>query len=266
MGGAVGVAREPRVLGHLRDAEDFAQLAELAVVGGRHDEVVVGGGQRLVGEDAGVGVAHAVGHGVAGDVGRAVVDQSGEGRGQQVHLDELARPRGVAVAECGEDADRGVVAGHHVEHGYPGPVGRPVRVSRQAHEARDGLHHEVVAGDVPAGSGAEAGDRRVDQPGVVLPDRVVVQSVLRHAAGLEVLDQDVRPAGEAPGDLGVVRVPQVERDRTLPPVDPEVVGRDLVACRGHPGAGVVAGRSLDLHDVGPQVGEQHRGVRPGKDP
>jgi hypothetical protein len=55
-----------------------------------------------------------------------VVDQPGQRRGQQVDLDVLAAPGGVAVAQRGQDADHGVVAGHHVEHRDAGAVGRAV--------------------------------------------------------------------------------------------------------------------------------------------
>src|SRR3712207_8201389 len=43
-----------------------------------------------------------------------------------------------------------------------GAVRRSVRVAGQAHQPGDRLHPEVVAGDVPAGAGAEAADRGVD--------------------------------------------------------------------------------------------------------
>ena len=115
VGGAVGVAREPRVVGHLGDAEHLAQLAELAVVGGGHDEVVVGGGQGLVGEDAGVRVAHPVRDNPAGHVGRGLVDHGRQGAGQQVGLDVLALAGLVAVVQRGQDADGRVQPGEHVE-------------------------------------------------------------------------------------------------------------------------------------------------------
>ena len=64
----------------------------------------------------------------------------------------------------------------------------------------------------------------------------------------------------------VVGVLEVERDRALVAVDAEVVRRDAVAHRRLPGAGVVAGRRLDLDHLGAEVGEQHRGVGAGQDP
>ena len=90
VGGAVLVAREPRVVGQLGQAEHLAQLAELAVVAGGDDQVAVGAGQRLVGEQARVAVAHPERDDAAGDERAGLVDQPGQRRGQQVDLDVLA--------------------------------------------------------------------------------------------------------------------------------------------------------------------------------
>ena len=68
------------------------------------------------------------------------------------------------------------------------------------------------------------------------------------------------------GERGVVRVLEVEGDRALVAVDAQVVGRDAVADRRLPGAGVVAARALDLDHLGAEVGQQHRGVGAGQDP
>ena len=77
---------------------------------------------------------------------------------------------------------------------------------------------------------------------------------------------DPASAGQALGDLDVVVVLEVEGDRSLVAVDPEVVGRDTVAHRRLPGAGVVPSRRLDLDDLRAEVREQHRGVGTGQDP
>ena len=141
---------EPRVVGHLGDAQHPAQLAELAVVGRGDDQVAVGGRQRLVREDARVRVAHPVGHHAARDVRGAVVDQPGQRRRQQADLDVLALAGGVAVAQGGQDADDRVLAGHDVEDRDAGPEGLAVGLAGEAHQARDRLHHQVVAGHVRA--------------------------------------------------------------------------------------------------------------------
>ena len=67
--------------------------------------------------------------------------------------------------------------------------------------------------------------------------------------------------GEPPGELAARLAAQVDRDAALAAVDRGEVGADPAAERRAPGAGVVAGAGpLDLDDLGPEVGEQHRRV------
>jgi hypothetical protein len=163
--------------------------------------------------------------------------------------------------------DRGVQTGHHVEQRDAGAVRLAVGLAGQAHEPGDGLHDQVVAGQLLAArAAAEAADRGVDDPGVVRRHGGVVQAEAAQAAGLEVLDEHVGAAGQLLRQHQVVGVLQVEGDRPLVAVDAEVVRGDPVADRRLPGAGVVAGGALDLHDLGAEVGEQHRGIGPGEDP
>ena len=264
--GAVAVAGEPRVVGHCGDPEHVAQLAELPVVGRGDDQLAVRGRQWLVREHAGMRVAHAVGHHVAGHVGGTVVHQAREGRGQQVHLDLLALTGRVPVPQGREDPDHRVVAGHHVEHRDPGPIGRTVRITGQAHQARDRLHHEVVPGHRGARARAEPADRGVDDGRVAGAHRGVVETVLGQTARLEVLHQHVGAARELVGQGQVTGVAQVQRHRALPAVDPQVVRGHLAAGGRRPRPGLVALGRLDLHHVGPHVGEQHRRVGPGQHP
>ena len=139
------------------------ELAELAVVAGGDDQVAVGGRQRLVGEQARVGVAHPEGHDAAGDVGAGLVDQPGQRRGEQVDLDVLARAgrvrggaarRGSPMVAC-----RPAITS---KTEMPARYGRPVGVAGQAHQAGHRLHDQVVAGQVAAAARAEAADRGVD--------------------------------------------------------------------------------------------------------
>ena len=265
--GAVLVAREPRVVGELGHPEDLDEPAELAVVARRDDEVAVGAGQRLVREEAGVAVAHPARDDAARDEGTRLVDQPREGRAEQVDLDVLTAAGLVALVEGREDADARVQPGHDVEDRDPRAVGRALGVAGQAHQPRDGLDHEVVAGQVAsAGSAAEAADRGVDDAGVVGADAVVVEPEPRQAPRLEVLDEDVGPPGELAGRRPVVVVLEVQRHRALVAVDPEVVRRDAVAHRRAPRPGVVAAGRLDLDHLGAEVGEEHRRVGAGEDP
>ena len=64
-----------------------------------------------------MGVAES-GRDLAGDrEGGGLVDQAGEQRGEQVDLDPLALAGRLAVAQGGEDADRGEEPGENVDQG-----------------------------------------------------------------------------------------------------------------------------------------------------
>ena len=151
--GAVAVVEEPLVLGDLGDAQRRAEPLELPVVGGDHDQVGVRGRERLVGEDARVRVAHPVGHHAAGHPGRAVVDQPGERRGEQVDLDvlALAGARRGAAARPGCRSPRGCRPSRRRPRCRRGSRG-PSADAGQAHQPGHRLHQQVVAGHVGARS------------------------------------------------------------------------------------------------------------------
>ena len=120
-----------------------------------------------------------------------------------------ARPRAARRPTAGEeggaqirrrraDADRRV-AGQARDRGQP------------AH----GLDDHVVRRPVGVGAAlAEPGDRRVHQAGVARRDALVVEAEARHAAGAEVLHQDVGPLHEIDGQPGAAGRAQVEGHRT----------------------------------------------------
>ena len=99
----------------------------------------------------------------------------------------------------------------------------------------------------------------------------VVEPESGEPAGPEVLDEDVAARDQATQDLGPLRAPQVEPDAALVPIDGEEVGgrpragRLLPDPRRPPAAGRVALGRLDLDDVGAEVAQEHRAVRPGED-
>ena len=178
-------------------------------------------------------------------------------------------PRPVRWRSCSADehADGGVEPGQHVEDGDAGPEGLAVGVAGEAHQPADGLHDQVVAGELRALlAAAEAADRGVDDAGVGRRDGGVVEPEPRQGAGAEVLQHDVGAGDQLARDREVVGVLEVEGDRPLVAVDPEEVRRHAVAHRGLPGAGVVALRALDLDHLGTEVAHQHRGVGAGQDP
>ena len=202
----------------------------------------------------------------AGHVRARLVHHAGHRRRHQRRVEVLTLAGRIPVVERREDRDRGVQAGDHVERRDARAVGRARGVAGEGHEAGHRLHHEVITRQVLAAAAAEPADRRVDDRRVHRADRVVVKAEAGKPAGLEVLHEHVRPAGELLRERAVAVVLQVERDGPLVPVDRQEVGRHAVlGDRRHPGARVVTAGRLHLDHVRAEVGEQHRAVRPGQD-
>ena len=257
------VAREPLVSRQPGQPDRLAQAREQPVVADRHRERAVGGLVGLIRHDARVAVAAAPRHRPARHPRRALVEQRGQRRVHQRHLD-------VAAAALGQrrlDPDRGEQAADEVDDGRAGLQRAPVRLAGDAHQAAHGLEQEVVARHAARLLAApERGDRAGDEAGVDAPDRVAVEVPRRHQPGPERLDQHVRALGQRARQLAVAGVGEVEHDRALVAIEPEEVRADPVAPRRPPGAGVVArARPLDLDHVGAEVAEQHRRVRARED-
>ena len=108
-----------------------------------------------------------------------------------------------------------------------------------------------------------AGDRAIDQFGIVLAERGVVEAQPRHHAGPEVLDHDVGQGGKLIDDrLGGLAL-QVDRKALLAAVERAEIAAVAVAQRW-PAADHVALEPLDLDDLGTEVGHQARAVRAGQ--
>ncbi len=180
----------------------------------------------------------------------------------------LAQPAAVALVQRGQDADRGIHAGHQVGHRHArllrAAAGQVVALAGDTHQAAHALDHEIVAGAAGIRAGlAEARDRAIDQARVDGLDAFVVQPVLAQAADLEVLDQDVALLRQLAHQLRPARRGDVQRHRQLVAVGREVVGRlgGVVAGRilqigRPPGARVVARAGpFDLDDFRTQVGQ-----------
>ena len=262
VGGAVGVAREPLVGRRLGDADHLAQRRELAIVGGGDDDVAILRRHRLIWVHARVGVPHPARHDATGREGRGLVDQTRHRRRQQVDLDVLAESRLASLVERREHSDETVQTGHHIEHRDASTQRRTVGLTGEAHQPRHGLGDEVVAGERGALRRSEPADREVDQTRVVALDVVVAKAEPVDAAGLEVLKSDVGSPQQRLRHREIVRILEVEHDRSLIAVDRQVVGGDAVLLRRRPGARVVTRWALHLDDRGTHVGQQHRAVRP----
>ena len=98
------------------------------------------------------------------------------------------RPRPVRARSCegGQDADRGLEAGDDVEQRDAGLHGLPARLAGHAHQARQRLHDDVVAGTVrPSGTSSS---------------KAVSEQVMRRGfAAPQVLERRARARAMSPG-------------------------------------------------------------------
>ena len=165
-----GVGREPRVVGQLRAARGPRPAARR---GCRWPPRRRADGRRCANTSYGamLGCRLPIGRGdyPVASVRRGLVGQRREQRREQVDLDPLPLAGAVAVPQRGQDADRRVQAGDHVDEGDPDLRGPGVRVTGDRHQPADGLHDQVVAGEVGARPGPESGHRAVDEPGLRRP-------------------------------------------------------------------------------------------------
>ena len=135
------------------------------------------------------------------------------------------------------------------------------RADEQLQKAARRLCDGVVAR--PRGGravGAEAADRAVDEARVQRAQPRLAGAELVGDARAEVLDVDVGLGDEFVEQRQVGGLAGVERDALLVAVVGLVVRAVEAAAEG---TERVAGRLLDLHDVGAEVGEQHRCRRAG---
>ena len=95
-----------------------------------------------------------------------------------------------------------------------------------------------------------------DQSGIVGGELRVAEAQLVVAPRPSGFDQHVDSAGERAYDFGRAFVLQVEGDRPL-----AAVVRDVRS--GDPADRVAAPRLFDAHDVGTEIGQEFRAVRPG---
>ena len=165
-----------------------------------------------------------------------------------------------------EDPVGGVQPADHVDERGADLQRPPVGLARDRHQPAHRLQQEVVAGERGGAlARAERADRAVDDARVAGRDVVVAEAEAVDRARPERLDDDVGAGREALGQREVAGVLEVERDRALVAVQPEVVRRALVVPGRSPLARVVAAvGALDLHDVGAEVAERHRAQRAGE--
>ena len=255
-------------VGRSRQADRLAQPREQAVVARRHRERAVGGVVGLVRRDAGMAIAAAARQRLRRHPARALVEQRGQHRVEQRDLDVAALAGALALDQRRLDARHRQQPAHEVDDRRADLHRLALGLPGDAHQPAHRLQQQVVARQPGRALGrAEGGDRARHEPRVAVPpQRVAVEPPRRHQPGPERLDQHVGPRRQLARQLAVRVVPQVERDRALVAVEPEVVRGFAVAPRRPPRAGVVAtARPLDLDHVGAQVSQRHGGERTRQD-
>ena len=92
------------------------------------------------------------GHRAGDRVAGGLVGERGRAATEQVDLDELPLAGALAMAQGGEDPDRGEQAGEHVDERDADLLRLAVGLAGDAHQAADGLDEQVVAGELRAGA------------------------------------------------------------------------------------------------------------------
>ena len=111
----------------------------------------------------------------------------------------------------------------------------------------------------------------MDEQRVQFSERRFAEPEALETARPKVLDEDVRTGQEPPQDRCTLCLAKVEPDAPLRSVHSQVIRsgpgafRLVADPRRPPAARRVALGRLDLHDVGAEIGEEHRAVGPGED-
>ena len=162
---ALAVVGEARIVGQLRPAEHFAQLAELPVVAAGDEDVAGPGRELVVGREVRMRIAGAGRALAVQEVVRRLRMQQRHAAVVQRHVDELALARTscarAAPSGCRSQAYRPVAMS---TIGVPRRIGPVVGVAVDGHQAGHRLQHRVVARQAAERPvGAEAGDAAMDQ-------------------------------------------------------------------------------------------------------
>src|SRR5207248_11226996 len=150
-----------------------------------------------------------------------VIRQRGDSGRDKADVDMLPLPAiGLAVIERGQNADRGVHAGHVVDDGradlHRSRAGLAVEMAGDAHQAAHRLQDRVVAGARRVRPGlTEARHRTVDNAGVDGPDRFVIEAIALEIADLVVLHHHVAGFGEIADDVLPFRARDIDGDGFL---------------------------------------------------
>src|SRR4051795_6803376 len=179
-------------------------------------------------------------------------------------LDALAAPRVRALVERRADRAEQVDRVARVADLGAGDDRRGVLEAGRAHRAAGRLGDVLVGLRVLERAGAEALQRRVDQPRVELVQVLPREAEAVHHARAEVLDQDVGAVDQLAEDLLALVGLHVEGEAPLVAVEHREVEAVHVGQIAQLAAGdVPAAGLLDLDDVGSHPGQELRADRAG---
>jgi hypothetical protein len=207
------------------------------------------------------------GHGEFGALKGVHPDDSGQQR-RPYHLTPVG---GCSFQQSGERADDSIEPRQQVGDGHSDPLRVALRRSGQRHQPGFALSDLVVSGAAAFRSVmTEPRDGQGHQPRIELCEPLRGEAEPAERAGPKILDQHVRPGQQVRQHLVIPVGFQVEGDGFLVPVAAEEVGRfsrggvRLDERRTPRTAVVAAPGGLDLDHPGPQVAQDHAGMRAGQ--
>ena len=261
VGDAVLVAGKARIGAEFGLADFLGELAEGAVIADADEDVVGPGREDRVGHEIGMLVAGQARRLAVHEIIRGVRMHDGEAGLVQRGFEKLAEAGALPLRQRHQDADRGVKPGGDVDQRNADPHRAALRRAGRRDHAGHGLDDGVIAGIAAARAvGAEAGNPAMHQLRKFRAQHVVADAPFVERARLEILDQDVGGLQHLHQHGAAALGGEVEPDRALVAVDADEIGRVLLVERRAPVAHLVAGRRLDLDDVGAVVGEDLRAI------
>jgi len=260
-----GVGLEPLVLGQIGPADHLREADEKGVGPDGGDDV--GAVLRLVAlerGDGGVDPSEGPGDFTLQRVADDGVFERGVEAVDHGDVDVLAPSRLLPVPQGRQDADRGLHPRDDVAHGGAHPAGRAALGPGDAHEPAVGLGHHVIGGPLGVLGQrvvTEAADGAIDDSRIDLLQVLPVQAHLLHGRGPEVLHNHVGLLDHLDQDVLGLLVLEVQHDPFLVAVEADEVAAEVLVHL--PGkrpelAGIVPVGRLDVDDLGPEVGEDHR--------
>src|SRR5665213_1832808 len=206
--------------------------------------------------------------------------QRGDHGVKQTDVDMLALAAiDLAVIERGEDADRGVHAGHVVDDGrtdlHRALARLAVDMASDAHQAAHRLQDRVIAGAARIRPGLpKAGHRAIDDARVDRLDRIVVQPVALEITDLVVLHHHVAVFRQFANDGLALGLGNIDGDGFFAAVGAQIERIVVVRLafwidqiRRPERARIVAGAGpFDLDDFGAEIGQHLRRQGPRENP